>query len=174
MDEDVYQTRRDPAVTVGCRLETGELALVWTTTPWTLPSNLAIAVHNDVDYLAVESAVSGRPETYLLAEARLPAYEREFGKDAAERVVRRCTGSELVGLRYTPPFDYFVGQAGSHEVLHADYVTTTDGTGIVHIAPAFGEEDKVLADHHGISPVVPVGADGKFIHPVVEYAGARP
>jgi isoleucyl-tRNA synthetase len=171
MDEDVYQTRRDPAVTVGCRLETGELALVWTTTPWTLPSNLAMAVHNDVDYVVVESDVSGRPETYLLAEARLPAYEREFGKDAAERIVRRCKGSELVGLRYTPPFDYFVGQAGSHVVLHADYVTTTDGTGIVHIAPAFGEEDKVLADQHGISPVVPVGADGKFIHPVVEYAG---
>src|SRR6478672_733269 len=72
MDDDVYQLRKDPAVTVGLRLETGELALVWTTTPWTLPSNLAMAVHRDVDYVVVESDVTGRPERYLLAEARLP------------------------------------------------------------------------------------------------------
>ena len=171
MDEDVYQSRRDPAVTVGCRLETGELALVWTTTPWTLPSNLAIAVHSDLDYVVVESDTTGRPERYLLAEARLPAYARELGDDAAERIVRRCKGSELVGLRYTPPFNYFLDHPASHVVLHGDFVTTSDGTGLVHAAPAFGEDDKLLGDRHGIIPVVPVGPDGKFIHPVVEYAG---
>jgi isoleucyl-tRNA synthetase len=171
MDDDVYQTRRDPAVTVGYRLETGELALIWTTTPWTLPSNLAMAVHNEVDYVVVESDVTGRTERYVLAETRLPAYARELGEDAAGRIVRRCKGSELVGLRYTPPFGYFVGHPASHVMLHADYVTTSHGTGIVHIAPAFGEEDKVLADQHGIAPVVPVGADGKFTQPVAEYAG---
>ena len=171
MDEDVYQMRRDPAVTVGYRLETGELALVWTTTPWTLPSNLAMAVHNDVDYVVVESDFTGRTERYLLAEARLPAYTRELGKDAEARIVRRCKGRALVGLRYMPAFNYFLGHPNSHVVLHADYVTTSDGTGVVHIAPAFGEDDKLLADQHGITPVVPVGHNGRFIHPVDEYAG---
>jgi isoleucyl-tRNA synthetase len=171
MDEDVYQTRQDPAVTVGCRLETGELALIWTTTPWTLPSNLALAVHQDVDYVVVESDFTGRPERYLLAAARLPAYARELGEDAPSRVIRRCKGAELVGLRYTPPFSYFLGHPKSHVVLPADYVTTTDGTGLVHIAPAFGEEDKLLTDQYGIVPVVPVGPDGKFTFPVSDYAG---
>ncbi len=83
MDEEVYQNRQDPAVTVGHRLETGELALIWTTTPWTLPSNLAMAVGPDVDYVVVESEFSGRTERYLLAEARLAAYARELGDDAA-------------------------------------------------------------------------------------------
>jgi isoleucyl-tRNA synthetase len=171
MDEDVYQPRRDPAVTVGCRLETGELALIWTTTPWTLPSNLAVAVHNDVDYVVVESDATGRTERYLLAEARLPAYARELAPGGEARIVRRCKGSELTGLRYTPPFGYFTGHPGSHVVLHADYVTTSDGTGVVHLAPAFGEEDKLLTDQYGITPVVPVGPDGRFTVPVEEYAG---
>jgi isoleucyl-tRNA synthetase len=158
-------------VTVGYRLETGELALIWTTTPWTLPSNLAMAVHNDIDYVVVESDVTGKPERYLLAEARLPAYAPELGRDGEARVVRRCKGSELVGLRYTPPFSYFTGHPNSHVVLPADYVTTTDGTGVVHLAPAFGEEDKLLTDQYGIAPVVPVGPDGRFIFPVEDYAG---
>ena len=173
MDEDVYQPRRDPAVTVGYRLETGELALIWTTTPWTLPSNLAMAVHRDVDYVVVESELTGRTERYLLAEARLAAYAKEFGEDAAARIVRRCRGSELLGLGYTPPFSYFLGHPKSHVVLHADYVTTEDGTGIVHIAPAFGEEDKLLTDQYGIVPVVPVGSDGRFREPVSDYAGTH-
>src|SRR5258708_2075629 len=171
MDDDVYQIRRDPAVTGGYRLETGELGLIWTTTPWTLPSNLAMAVHNDVEYVVVESDFTGRPERYVLAEARLSAYARELGKDAGAGIVRRCKGRELVGLRYTPPFNYFLGHPNSHIVLHADYVTTSDGTGMVHLAPAFGEEDKLLADQYGITPVVPVGPNGKFIHPVEQYAG---
>src|SRR5580700_3447601 len=104
MDEDVYQSRRDQAVTVGCRLETGELALVWTTTPWTLPSNLAMAVHQDVDYVVVESDFSGQAERYVLAADRLAAYARELGEDPV--IVRRCKGADLVGLRYTPPFTY--------------------------------------------------------------------
>jgi isoleucyl-tRNA synthetase len=169
MDDDVYQMRRDPAVTVGYRLETGELALIWTTTPWTLPSNLAMAVHNEIDYVVVESDFTGALERYVLAEARLAAYARELGEDP--RIVRRCTGKDLTGLRYTPPFSYFTGHPNSHVVLHGDFVTTADGTGIVHIAPAFGEDDKVLGDSHGITPVVPVGQNGTFIYPVDEYSG---
>jgi isoleucyl-tRNA synthetase len=169
MDEDVYQMRQDPAVTVGLRLETGELALIWTTTPWTLPSNLAMAVHQDVDYVVVESDFTGRTERYVIARDRLAAYARELGEDPV--IVREAKGAEFVGLRFTPPFSYFLGHEKSHVVLHADYVTTTDGTGIVHIAPAFGEEDKLLTDQYGIVPVVPVGPDGKFTYPVTEYAG---
>src|SRR6266705_3260451 len=144
MDDDVYQMRRDPAVTVGLRLETGELALIWTTTPWTLPANLAMAVRGDVDYVVVESDFTGRAERYLLAEARLPAYARELGADAGSRIIRRCKGADLVGLRYTPPFSYYIGHQKSHVVLPAEYVTTSDVTGIVHFALAFVEEDKLL------------------------------
>ncbi|MET0136074.1 MAG: isoleucine--tRNA ligase [Kibdelosporangium sp.] len=167
MDE-VYRDRQDPAVTVSLRMDNGEEALVWTTTPWTLPSNLAAAVHPDVDYVTVQH--EGRK--YLLAEARLAAYSRELGDDAAERIVARYKGSELVGRRYTPPFDFFAGQqANAHQVLAADYVTTEDGTGIVHIAPAYGEEDKKVTDAAGIQVVGPVNPHGEFTDEVAPYVG---
>jgi isoleucyl-tRNA synthetase len=171
MDDDVYQMRQDPSVTVGCELDTGELALIWTTTPWTLPSNLALAVNPDVDYVVVEGDSNGGSVRYLLAEARVAAYSRELGEDASERIVQRLKGSELLGRTYTPPFSYYVGHPNAHQILPAEYVTIEDGTGIVHIAPAFGEEDKVVTDAADIDPVVPVGPDGKFTAPVVDYEG---
>jgi isoleucyl-tRNA synthetase len=161
--DDTYRDRQDPAVTVGMRLETGELALIWTTTPWTLPSNLAIAVHPDVDYVTVEA----NGERYVLAEARVTAYARELGEEPT--VVARYKGTDLLGRRYTPVFDYFVGRENAHQVLTADYVTTDDGTGLVHIAPAFGEDDKVVTDAAGIEPVVPVDARGRFTAEVPRY-----
>jgi isoleucyl-tRNA synthetase len=173
MDDEVYQIRQDPAVTVGLRLETGELALVWTTTPWTLPSNLLIMVHPDIDYVVVESDVTGTTERYVIAEARLAAYARELGEDAATRIVRRVKGADLVGLSYVPPFGYYLGHANSHRVVEADFVTTTEGTGLVHNAGAFGEEDKVVTDALGIVPPVPVDSAGKFTHPVDDYAGVQ-
>jgi isoleucyl-tRNA synthetase len=163
--DDVYLDRQDPAVTVGLRLETGELALVWTTTPWTLPSNLAMAVHPDVDYVTVEHG----GERYLLAEARVPAYARELGEDPP--VLARYKGSELLGRRYTPPFDFFLGRENAHQILAADYVTTEDGTGIVHIAPAYGEDDKAVTDAAGIAVVTPVDAHGRFDAQVPPYEG---
>ncbi|GAA3676074.1 isoleucyl-tRNA synthetase [Lentzea atacamensis] len=165
--DDAYRDRQDPAVTVALRLESGEKALVWTTTPWTLPSNLAAAVHPDVDYVTVEA----NGERYLLAEARVAAYARELGEEP--EVVARYKGSDLVGKKYLPPFDFFVGRENAHQVLAADYVTTDDGTGIVHIAPAFGEDDKVVTDAAGIEVVVPVGSDGKFTAEVAPYAGVH-
>ena len=165
--DDVYRNRQDPAVTVGLRLESGELALVWTTTPWTLPSNLAIAVHPELAYVTVE--VDG--ERYLIAEDRLPAYVRELGE--APRVVARCQGSALLGRRYTPPFDFFIGRAGAHQLLPADYVTTDEGTGLVHMAPAFGEEDKAVTDAAGIEAVLPVDSAGQFTTEVPPYAGMQ-
>ncbi|WP_330273306.1 isoleucine--tRNA ligase [Lentzea sp. NBC_00516] len=166
--DDAYRDRQDPAVTVALRLESGEKALVWTTTPWTLPSNLAAAVHPDVDYVTV---VGSDGDKYLLAEARVAAYARELGEEP--EVVARYKGSDLLGKKYLPPFDFFVGRENAHQVLAADYVTTDDGTGIVHIAPAFGEDDKVVTDAAGIEVVVPVGPDGKFTAEVAPYQGVH-
>jgi isoleucyl-tRNA synthetase len=171
MDPEVYQMRQDPAVTVGLQLDSGEVALIWTTTPWTLVSNLAMAVNPYVDYVVVEGDAAGGTVRYLLAEARVAAYSRELGEDAGDRIVQRLRGSELLGRHYTPPFSYFVGHTNAHQILAADYVTIEDGTGIVHIAPAFGEEDKVVTDAADIEPVVPVGPDGRFTAPVVDYEG---
>ena len=167
MDENTYRDRQDPAVTVAMPLETGEKALIWSTTPWTLPSNLSMSVHPDVDYVTVYHD----GERYILAEARLAAYARELGEDAAEHVVARFKGADLLGRRYTPPFDFFLGRPNAHRILAADYVTTEDGTGLVHIAPAFGEEDKVETDAAGIEPLVPVDASGKFTAEVPPYQG---
>ena len=175
MDDDVYQVRQDPAVTVGYRLETGELALVWTTTPWTLPSNLAVMVGADIDYVVVESDVTGVTERYVIAEARLESYSRELRnedvEDVDQQVVQRIKGSDLVGRRYTPPFSYYLGHENAFRVVDAEFVTTTDGTGLVHTAGAFGEDDKVVTDREGIEAVMPVGKDGRFTFPVVEYEG---
>ena len=171
MDEDVYQNRQDPAITVGYRLETGGNALIWTTTPWTLPSNMGVAVHPDVDYVVVDGDKDGDGNRYLLAEARLGAYARELGPDAGERIVARFKGAELVGRRYTPPFSYYQGYAGAHQISAADFVTTEDGTGLVHMSPGFGEDDKAALDVLGVETVVPVGPDGRFTHPVTDFAG---
>ncbi len=172
--DDVYRDRQDPAVTVGLKLRSdrpeldGTEALVWTTTPWTLPSNLAAAVHPEVAYVVVES----KGKRYLLAEARVPAYARELGE--APPVVARFTGAELVGTRYTPVFDFFAGrQERAHRILPAEFVTTEDGTGIVHIAPAYGEDDKAVTDAAGIEPVTPVNSRGEFDSQVPPYEGIQ-
>ncbi|MDR0433238.1 MAG: isoleucine--tRNA ligase [Bifidobacteriaceae bacterium] len=165
--DDVYRQRQDPAVTVAFKLETGEEALAWTTTPWTLPSNLALAVHPEVDYVSVEVGSDG--DRVVIAEARLGAYARELGEQPT--IVRRMKGSELVGLKYTPLLDFFADRTDAFRVLGADYVTTEDGTGIVHIAPAFGEEDKAVTDEAGIQLVNPVGPDGRFTDEVPLLAG---
>jgi isoleucyl-tRNA synthetase len=171
--DDVYLDRQDPAVTVGLELRApgtdldGARALIWTTTPWTLPSNLAMAVNPDVDYVLLRSG----GERYVLAAARVGAYARELGE--SPEVLRTFPGTELLGLSYTPPFDFFAGWENAHVVLAADYVTVEDGTGIVHIAPAFGEEDKVVTDAAGIEAVVPVGTDGTFDSRVAPYEGVQ-
>ncbi|MEV4599754.1 isoleucine--tRNA ligase [Amycolatopsis sp. NPDC049253] len=176
MDDDVYRTRQDPAVTVGFRLEgngnelDGTYLLIWTTTPWTLPSNLATAVHPEVRYVVVESE-NFPGKRFLLAEARVGAYARELGEEPT--VVAHYTGAQLLGNRYAPPFPYFLGRENAHRVLSADYVTTEDGTGVVHIAPAYGEEDKVVTDAAGITPATPVDARGRFDATVPDYEGQQ-
>ncbi|MEV8373259.1 isoleucine--tRNA ligase [Kribbella sp. NPDC056861] len=166
MDDDVYQPRQDPSVTIAVVLETGERLLAWTTTPWTLPSNLAMAVAPDIDYVVVNDA-EGRPT--ILAEARLAAYG--YGE-----VVRRLKGSELIGLRYTPMFDFFSdverwGTANAFQVIAADHVTTENGTGVVHMAPAYGEEDQLACDAAGIPTLLTVDDGARFTSVVPPYAG---
>lgn len=173
--DDAYRMRQDPAVTVRMPLVVGsdsplsELdgvnALIWTTTPWTLPSNLAIAVNPDVTYVHVRAADG---QEYLLAEPLLAGYAKEI---VDPQVLGSYDGRQLEGLAYTPPFDFFLGHPNAHRVLLGDYVTTDSGTGIVHLAPAFGEEDMELATANGIDVVQPLDAGGRFTSMVPPYEG---
>jgi isoleucyl-tRNA synthetase len=177
MDDDVYQSRQDPAVTVGFSIAApgsdldGAFLLIWTTTPWTLPSNQAVAVNRGVEYVAIAGAGSLDGRRLVLARARLAAYARELGEDP--EILGSYTGEQLLGLRYLPPFPYFAEAANSFQVLPGDFVTTEDGTGVVHMAPAYGEDDKATTDTVGIIPVTPVDAKGRFDASVPDYQGQQ-
>lgn len=139
--------------------------LIWTTTPWTLPSNLAIAVGEDLDYVAV----AHDDEVLIIAESLHAKYEPEIGSE----IVARFKGSDLVGLRYKPLFNYFADHANAFRVLHGDFVSVEDGTGAVHIAPGFGEDDQILCNKNSISLVCPVDSAGKFTSEVPDYKGLQ-
>jgi isoleucyl-tRNA synthetase len=173
MDDDVYQSRQDPAITVGFKITAGPLAgahfLVWTTTPWTLPSNQGVAVNADVTYVVVAGPDG---ERYVLAEARLAAYAKELGDEP--QILDSYTGEQLLGMRYLPPFPYFMDRddaANDFQVLRGDFVTIEDGTGIVHMAPAYGEDDKATTDTVGVVAVTPVDSRGRFDASVSDYQG---
>ncbi len=160
-----YREVDDPSLVVSFPLQDDpEVSLLaWTTTPWTLPSNLAVAVHPELDYVKIRA--DGR--LYILAQARLQA---NF-KDA--EILEVFKGKQLKGLSYTPLFNYFVdrGDLKSFRVLVDEFVTIEDGTGIVHMAPAFGEADFFVCQKEGIDPVCPVDQNGKFTAEVPDYAG---
>ena len=164
--DDVYRDRQDPALTVGFELDSGERLLAWTTTPWTLPSNLALAVGPDIDYVVVE--LDGT--RYVLAEALLANYAAELGEATT---VATMKGTELVGRRYTPLFDYFTDTENAFRVLAADFVSTEDGTGIVHLAPGFGEDDQVVANAAGIPTICPMDEHGRYTAEVSDLAGTH-
>ncbi len=166
--DDVYQDRQDPALTVSFELVDGPLAgarvLAWTTTPWTLPANLALAVGPDVEYTVVERD----GVRHVIATARLEAYDAELG---AGRPVGTVRGAELVGSHYRPLFDFFATTPNGFQVLGAEFVSTEEGTGIVHLAPGFGEDDQVACTAAGIPTVVPMDEHGRYTAEVAPWVG---
>jgi len=165
-----YQDVQDPSITVRVKLCGFEIenacALVWTTTPWTLPSNLAICAGADIDYVAVRDIESG--DVFVLAEARLSAY---YKKEKQYDVLKKMKGSDLAGLTYEPLFDYFKDNENSFVVLNDEFVSTEDGSGIVHMAPAYGEDDYRICTAAGIPLVEPLDVDCKFTSQVPDYEG---
>lgn len=164
-----YQDVQDPAITVLFKLK-GEDAYMaaWTTTPWTLPSNLGLCVNANIDYVKVKDADLGIQ--FWLAEARLEA----VGKNRKLEVVEAVPGSALVGKEYEPLFPYFaeLKEEGAFRVFADDYVTTDSGTGVVHNAPGFGEDDFRVLKANGVKSVpCPVDFEGKFTQEVSDYVG---
>ncbi|MCR5218092.1 isoleucine--tRNA ligase [Treponema sp.] len=189
-----YKEKQDPAVTIRFKITASVPALkddsiadgntyflAWTTTPWTLPSNLGLCMGPEVDYVKILDKESG--DKYILARARLSAYYKE---ESQYEILWEKKGAEFIGVRYEPLFPYFAElsdpavctaktnqkcQEGAFRMFNADYVSTEDGTGIVHIAPAFGEEDNKVFRGTGIPNVEPIDAECKFTKEVSDYTG---
>ena len=161
-----YRDVQDPAVTVLFKIKDQERYLAaWTTTPWTLPSNLAVCVGDEIDYVLVRDESTAK-NIYFAEE--LMTHYGDF------EILERVKGSDLVGLQYEPLFDYFTDQQteGGFVVVSDDYVTTDGGTGLVHQAPAFGEDDyRVLNENDIDAFVCPVGLDGRFDESVTDFSG---
>jgi isoleucyl-tRNA synthetase len=174
-----YKDVHDPAITVKFKIsadpDSGAVKgladgatyfLAWTTTPWTLPSNLALAIGAELDYVLVEDG----DERYVLAESRLASYY----KDASSvKIAGRFKGAAFVGARYEPLFPYFaeLSAKGGFAMHAADYVTTEDGTGIVHTAPGFGEDDYNTLKGTGVPTLCPIDGECKFGPEVPDFAG---
>jgi len=163
-----YQDVIDPAVTVKFKVkdEKSTYFLAWTTTPWTLPSNLGLALGPEVLYVKIKDG----NEIYIMAKNRLAAY---YKSPEEYTIISEMTGSELKGIQYEPLFPYFKDLAGQNafRTLVADYVTTEDGTGIVHTAPGFGEDDYNAMRDSGVPIVCPIDAECKFTDEIPEYKG---
>ena len=171
-----YKEVQDPAVTVKFKLtDEDAYVLAWTTTPWTLVSNLALCVGPEIDYVKIKDQASG--ESWYVAEARLTAlYKKQLGKSKGDqpipyKVIQKVSAAALAGRRYEPLFPYFAGHPQAFQILTGDYVTTDNGTGIVHQAPAFGEDDFLVCRAAGIDIVDPVDENGKFDHQVPDFQG---
>ena len=173
-----YKDIKDISVTVKLPLldDTGNVTdtslLVWTTTPWTLPGNMAAAVHRDYEYVKVKVDTDNGEELVILAKERLS----QLG-DKEYEIIETIKGDELVGKKYEPPFDYhakreFEGKENAWQILHADYVELgEEGTGAVHLAPAYGADDMELAQEHGVPLVHHVDESGRFMDFVTDFAG---
>ena len=165
-----YQDKTDNAITVMFTLENGMKMLVWTTTPWTLPSNLMLAVGKDIDYAVMEED----GQKYVLAQALLGRYKKQL-EHATQ--VGTMKGADFVGMAYEPMFPYFkhLKEKGAFRVLSGEFVSTEDGTGIVHIAPGFGQDDfeACRAYDENFPVVCPVDEAGKFTAEVPDYLGKQ-
>ena len=169
MDDDVYQSRQDPAITVGFKIDGGR-------TRRRIPADL----DDDTVDAAVQPGGRGPPRRRVRGGARRGSAATSWqgrgwpptraNSAKSRRSWRRYRGADLLGMRYLPPFPYFMDAPNSFQVLPADFVTTEDGTGIVHMSPAYGEDDKAIADAAGIVPVTPVDSKGRFDATVPDYA----
>ncbi|WP_421725796.1 isoleucine--tRNA ligase [Bauldia sp.] len=170
--DDSYRARQDPAITVTFQFEpkAGETIapklLAWTTTPWTLPSNLALAVHPEADYALMER----QGEHWILADSS----REHYAKELADWVkVGSLKGAELIGRRYRPLFPFFANTENAFVVLGGEFIELGEGSGVVHIAPAFGEDDMAVAQAAGIPVIDPVDFEGNFTDEVPPYAGSN-
>ncbi len=177
--DDSYRERTDPAVTVGFELEPASpeieslppalrahlRLLVWTTTPWTLPSNLALAVGPEIEYAVYDTSPHPTVVSRALAE--------QYAASLPETPVAVIKGSTLIGRRYRPLFPFFAQEPGAFVVLGANFVSTDEGTGVVHLAPGFGEDDQRTCEAAGIGVVCPVDDTGRFTAEVGPYAGTQ-
>ncbi len=171
-----YREVEDPAIVVRLPVlrghgpvEAGDDLLIWTTTPWTLPGNLAVAVGEDIEYGRVVHPLGGRPGRYWIAVDRIEAI---FGEPVEPD--RTASGRDLVGIEYDPPFDYFEEERdrGAFRVIVSDDVTVEEGTGLVHMAPAYGEADFFALQAAGLDVLVdPVDAEARFTDDVPDVAG---
>ena len=165
-----YEQAVDPSVFVRFPLvdDPGTSLLIWTTTPWTLPGNVAVAVHPEADYVIVERDLpEGGTERLILAETQL---ERVFG-DEPVRVFETFKGKKLKGLRYRPLFTFLLPEKAAYYVLLEEFVSTGDGTGLVHIAPAYGQEDMQAALEYDLPVLQTVAEDGTFVPEVRPWSG---
>lgn len=154
-----YKKIKEESVVVKMRLETGENLLVWTTTPWTLPANVGVAVNPKIDYVYIEER-----EIFVVAkEQALRLFEEP-------NIIKTVKGKELVGKKYYPLFRYF-SDSEAFRIIPGDFVTTEDGTGLVHIAPAFGEVDYDVSKKEGLPFFQPVDETGRFTEKVPDYKG---
>ena len=175
--DDATRPRQDPAITIAFTLHArpGDASLggggplrilVWTTTPWTLPSNLALAVGPEIDYAIVQKG----DVRYVIGAASIAAYKKEL--DGFEPVAT-LKGKDLVGRTYEPLFPYFAGRTNCFRVLGGDFVDTAEGTGVVHMAPGFGEDDQKVCESNGIALVCPVDDAGCFTAEVPDWRGVQ-
>jgi len=169
--DDSYRERKDPAVTVKFEIDNTSIKfendnksflLAWTTTPWTLPSNLACAVGKDIEY----SIVNLNNENLILASSVLENFQEVL---EGYKIIKTVMGSEIIDTKYFPIFDYFKDTKNAFRVLEADFVNTEEGTGIVHMAPGFGEDDQMVCEQNNIPIICPVDDQGKFTSEIKEY-----
>ncbi len=173
--DDATRPRQDPAITVWFQLKEPEISelsaglptrlLAWTTTPWTLPSNLALAVGPEIEYVLVE-ALNAR---WILSSDCLEKYSEQLPN---YKIIQTLAGSSLVGLSYEPIFDFFADRDDAFRVLPADFVDTSEGTGVVHMAPGFGEDDQLVCEANEIEirDAVPVDDQGRFTDKVKNWS----
>ncbi|MDR3152009.1 MAG: isoleucine--tRNA ligase [Bifidobacteriaceae bacterium] len=193
MDDEIYQNRQDNTVTVAAKLTNSDIyILVWTTTPWTLPTNFAVAVGKDIDYVLVEAeSEKFRGKKFILGKDVLPSFAKELcGKDNKSKensspknklpnfkILKNYKGKDLLGEKYYPIFDYFADPKSENypgenawKIVEGDFVTTTEGTGLVHLAP-YGEDDMIVLNREKIIPQLSIDEKAIFTSVVSDYKG---